>query len=184
MTKSFWSATAMVCLLASPVAAQTPATHPEPAEHKEALAKAELFAGYSLSRDDGETFNGFAASLNFNVNSWFGLGVETSGHYKSHDGVDLAKNSFLVGPRVSKRGGKVVPFAYVLGGIERSRVSIGSVAVSENDTAFAIGGGLDFEINAKWAFAIEGDQLLVRSHGDTHGTPRLSIGFVVMLGQK
>lgn len=185
MIRASLFAAGLVCLLAAPVWAQPAPSHEE---HKEAIPQVELFGGYSLSRDEGETFNGWAASVQFNLTNWLAIAAETSGHYKSLHGIDITKNSYLVGPRFSMRGSKVVPFVYALGGVERIKggVEVAHVVVSEseNETAFAIGGGIDIELSHKWAFAIEGDDLLASSHGSTHGTPRFSAGFVFHIGEK
>jgi len=195
MTRHSLCTAALVCLLgvpawaqtATPAAPQPDATH-APAEHAETIPLVEVFGGYSVSREEGEMFNGWAATLQVNLSRWLAIEGETSGHYKSLHGIDFSKNSFLVGPRLSMRGNKVVPFVYALAGVERIKggVEVAHVVVSESEseTAFALGGGFDIELSHRWALAIEGDGLMVRAHESTHWTPRFSAGLVLHLGER
>ncbi|MBK5255011.1 MAG: outer membrane beta-barrel protein [Vicinamibacteria bacterium] len=173
-------AVGMMCLMAGTVAASD--------GHEEAVPKAQLFAGYSLARESGTNAHGWASSLNFNVSRWLALGVETSGHYEKDHGASITKNSYLFGPRLSKRGGKIVPFVYALAGIERTKGKVEfddvSISAAENETAVALGGGLDIELSPRWALAFEIDDLLVRSEGSTHGTLRFSAGIVLNIGER
>ena len=108
-------------------------------EHKEAIPKAELFGGYSLAREDGKNVHGFAASVQFNLSNWLAVGAETSRHSETDHGATVTKSSYLVGPRFSRRGGKVVPFVYALGGIERTTggVKVGGVSISASESETA-----------------------------------------------
>lgn len=157
-------------------------------DHAESIPKFQVFGGYSAASDEGETFHGWAASGHYNFSKWLAVGVETSGHYKTVSGASVTKNSFLIGPRFSLRRGKVIPFVYAMGGIERTKggIEVAHVAISvtEDEKAAAIGAGIDIELSHRWAVALEADDLLVRSHGSTHGTLRFAAGIVLNIGEK
>jgi hypothetical protein len=48
----------------------------------------------------------------------------------------------------------------------------------------AFGGGFEIELSHKWALALKGDDLLVRTDGKTHGTFRFGAGVVFYIGEK
>ena len=113
---------------------------------------AEVFGGYSFFRADGsssirvgggENLNGWNASVCGNLNSWFGLAADFSGHYDSSSSTtelsppgvpgfpplptfsttvksDTNIFTFLVGPRLSyRKNERITPFAHVLLGASR-----------------------------------------------------------------
>src|SRR5215510_6064409 len=69
---------------------------------QESAPKAEIFGGYQYTRFDGGTnANGWNTSVTGNLNNWFGIVGDFSGHYV--DGVSL--HLFQVGPKFTYRGG-------------------------------------------------------------------------------
>lgn len=118
--------------------------------------KAEVFGGYSFFRaGGGDNLNGWNASVAGNVNSWFGLVADFSGHYdsaSSRSQLDFpglpgfpplpgsaitiqrktSVHTFLAGPRFSyRKNERITPFAHLLLGVSRRH--------SESETDF---GGL------------------------------------------
>jgi hypothetical protein len=109
--------------------------------------KAEVFGGYSYFRaDGGSDLHGWNASVSGNLNSWFGLVADFSGHYDSSSSrtelrfppfpgfpeipnfppVSILVNSntsvytFLAGPRFSyRKKERITPFAHALFGASR-----------------------------------------------------------------
>jgi hypothetical protein len=110
--------------------------------------KAEVFGGYSygnfgpaISGAGRTNLNGWNASLGVNMNRWFGLVSDFSGHYGSSNGtfpeffppiacpppgcpiVTIKENdkyhNFLFGPQFSLRTKKVTPFVHALFGGSR-----------------------------------------------------------------
>jgi opacity protein-like surface antigen len=108
--------------------------------------KAELFGGYSyensgatLSGTARTNLNGWNASLGVNLNRWFGLVSDFSGHYGSLNGpINFLPNlcvpagcasgtisehdkyhNFLFGPQFSLRAKKATPFVHALFGGSR-----------------------------------------------------------------
>ena len=137
--------------------------------------KAELFGGYSYLRlNPGQGLSGenvpggWHASIAGNVNNWFGVAGDFSGHYKEIGGVKTNTHSFLFGPRISYRNNeKVTPFAHVQFGAAR----VSGAGISENAFAMNFGGGVDVKISDKVAFRVgQFDYVLTRFDGPTSGT--------------
>jgi hypothetical protein len=110
MRKAFFSTT-LILLLTLPVMAQEELETP----------KAELFAGYSYA---GGNFHGWNASIAGNVNKWFGVVADFTGHSGGsidEDGFDEKQrvHSYHFGPRFSFRKKRVTPFVQALFGASR-----------------------------------------------------------------
>jgi len=120
-------------------------------------------------------FNGWNASGQYNLNSWFGVKADFSGHYGTlltatfptvivpsvfhFSSPSESSYNFLFGPAVSYRRHAYIPFAHALFGV--NHVSFGSVTVapglpspgptfslnSETHFAFALGGGVDIKVS-------------------------------------
>jgi len=147
--------------------------------------KGEVFGGYSYFRGDGGShLHGWNASITANLNRWFGVTADFSGHYNSERSsltvliprsedfasrVDATTNihNFLLGGTFSYRGHEsLIPFARVLAGFSRNRENVeyalatrnGIVAssYSNSDTAFAaaVGGGLDVKLSKSFALRV------------------------------
>ena len=152
---------------------------------------AELFGGYSLiHREGGSTLPGWHFAVNGNVNKWFSLVADFSGHYKSSSSrlrfnnlgsptfsskikLDEKIHTVMVGPRYSYRSKKrITPFAHTLFGVARTdenREAIigdtGFLSESHNTTSFAavFGAGLDVKLNNSLALrAFQADYLVSR----------------------
>lgn len=154
--------------------------------------KAEVFGGYSWA---GGNFHGFDTSVTGNVNSWFGVMGNFSGHYGSESFGAFREQqralSFLIGPRFALRKKKrVTPFVYALFGGVNYKVNVslsGQHLVSASDTGFnmALGGGLDVKVNERLAIrAFQLDYLRPHFFGDSHNRGRLAFGLVLRFGKK
>src|SRR5215212_1409906 len=100
--------TAILILMASPATTAQEVETP----------KAELFGGYSYA---GGNFHGWNASLAGNVNKWFGVVADFTGHYGGsidEDGFDEKQrvHSYHFGPRFYARRKRAMPFAHALFG--------------------------------------------------------------------
>ncbi len=144
--------------------------------------KAEVFAGYSFSRAEaggglsGINLNGWNAAITGNVNSWFGITADFSGHYGSTLlDAPINRHSFLFGPKLTYRGGdaKVSPFAHALFGAVRAHRGIANLPLGSplpllpaaTETAFgmALGGGVDYKVNDRVAIRlIQAEYLMTR----------------------
>ncbi|MEK6302834.1 MAG: outer membrane beta-barrel protein [Acidobacteriota bacterium] len=125
--------------------------------------KAEVFGGYSYLRADRVNFNGWNASVAGNLNSWFGLVADFSGHYDSAStrseftfpgfpGIppfpgsstivksEASFHTFLAGPRFSyRKNERITPFAHVLLGASRRHI--------DSEVDFGVLGRTFFSLN-------------------------------------
>ena len=158
--------------------------------------KVEVFGGYSYVHTDDALdldLHGWNASVAGNLNKWFGVKADFSGHY---DGVDLSPgvradvsaHLFLVGPQFTYRQSDTwQPFAHVLVGAARTHISVptatGRTRVSDTDFAVAVGGGLDAHIAKHLAIRLfQADYVYVNTDIDGTNNFRLSTGLVLRLG--
>ncbi|MCI0487794.1 MAG: porin family protein [Blastocatellia bacterium] len=175
---------------------------------------AELFGGYSFIHKEGdETLHGWHFSVNGNLNKWFGLVADFSGHYDSSESrfrTSLTNLPFfssdfkseerihtaMVGPRFSYRDKeKITPFAHTLFGVARKHDESLSILndtdrffFSDNSTkfAFALGGGLDVKLSNTIALrVIQADYLVSRlGFNNNRHNLRASAGIVFRFGNK
>ena len=147
---------------------------------QEETPKADIFGGYSLLHSGGlfgDNDSGWNASVTGNLNRWFGLTADLSGHYDNgaHD------HNFLFGPTVSYRQRKITPFAHLLLG--DSHASGGGF--SDNAFATALGGGVDWNATPRVAVRlIQADWLQTHFASDTQNNGRFSFGVVFRFGEK
>ena len=160
--------------------------------------KAEIFGGYSYLRvNPGQGIKGdnipggWQASIAGNVNNWFGIAGDFSGHYGNPDfgtgvSVKTRVHTYTFGPRISYRNNdRVTPFAHVtFGGAHLSGPSI----PSKNGFAMTLGGGVDAKVNDHFAIRIgQFDYILTRFDGPVSGKTasqhnfRYSAGIVIRL---
>jgi hypothetical protein len=158
--------------------------------------KAEVFGGYSLFHtiSPENSLHGWNASVTGNVNSWFGVVGDFSGHYASPSlriltvsiptGLERTAYCFLVGPQFAYRGSNsVVPFAHVLFGGLRSSEGLFGFNYSNTAMATAIGGGIDLRLSDTIAIrAIQADYVMARSEGEVQNNVRLSAGVIFRFG--
>ena len=162
------------------------------ASAQEEVPKAEVFGGYSWAGGD---FHGWGASVTGNVNRWFGVTADSSGHYSGGEpGVVRIReraHSLLVGPRFSLRRKRATTFAYALVGGVRFRGELSaptlSLFVADEDTGFnmALGGGLDVKVSRRVSVrAFQLDYLRPTFFGEAHNRGRLAFGLVLRLGRR
>jgi opacity protein-like surface antigen len=163
-----------------------------PAPAQEGVPKAEVFGGYSWAGGD---FHGWDASVTGNVNRWFGVTADFSGHYSDGEpGVVRERqraHSFLFGPRLSLRRKRANAFAYALfGGVHfRDEVSAPAFNFSESasDSGFnmVLGGGLDVRLTRRVALrTFQLDYMRPTFFGEAHHRGRLAFGLVLHLGSR
>jgi opacity protein-like surface antigen len=172
--------------------------------------KVELFGGYSYFRGErGRNLHGWNGSITANLNKWFGLVADVSGHYDSlsfrftgqqnnQNNISIfdsktSKYTILVGPRLSYRNSsRLVPFAHALFGVTRDHEDSTTLSndfssifkSNESGFAMAVGGGLDVELNRNLALRIiQADYSLTRVNGTQHNA-RISTGLVFRFGSK
>lgn len=153
------------------------------------VPRAEGFGGYSYARASDEGVHGWSATLGYNFTWHLEVEAEVSAHYGSFDnGTELGRQSFLAGPRLNFRTGRVTPFVRALAGAVRTStgITVQNVHISarETDLGGAAGGGLDVALGRHWGLRLQGDYFLVRADGETVGDPRAAFGVSYRLGAK
>ena len=124
-------------------------------------AKLEAYGGYYYARFNvnasavggapSETFNGNGGGVQveYNANNWLGVVGDMAGY-----GATATTNgalvgggfTYLLGPRLNLRRGKITPFAQTLFGGIWTTDGIGHSA-SENNFAMTAGGGIDIKVS-------------------------------------
>jgi hypothetical protein len=105
--------------------------------------KAEVFAGYSYSSYDDSGIDridgqGWHLSAAGNVNDWFGIEGDASGHYEGGRSVHYLQ----AGPRFTYRGDRASVFAHTLTG-----VTFVDAIGNGTDWVLTFGGGVDVKVN-------------------------------------
>ena len=149
--------------------------------------RGEAFGGFTYERVDISVVNvnayGWHFAVNGNFHPHFGIEGEISGAYGSTLGVNFQNYTFLGGPRVMGQFDKGTVFAHALFGYDHARAQ---GAFSENDFAWAAGGGVDYNINKTWAWRVaQVDYLQIRVREPLNFTSnsfRFSTGIVAKWG--
>ncbi len=148
----------------------------------------ELFGGYSYARGlTGEfnLWNGWNAAITNNINSWFSIVTDISGHngspFERVLGIVTRKTVYTVtfGPQFSVRvNERIIPFARGLVGFSHVRDDF---FVKESDTglAWGFGGGLDVKVAEHIALRVaQVDYGRIRVFGEGSNNLRVSVGVV------
>lgn len=112
--------------------------------------KVEAFGGYSYVHISDSSvnlstgLNGGSGSVSFNPNNWLGVVADFGGYEGSQSGFNGTLYSYLFGPKIAFRSGRITPFAQALFG--GAHASVGSS--SENAFAMALGGGVDANVTS------------------------------------
>jgi opacity protein-like surface antigen len=116
-----------------------------------------------------------------------GLVLDLSGHDGSFAGADLGQLALMAGARWSPSSGRFRPFAEgLLGGVRTSvSVDVGGASLSDADSNWgvALGGGLDYGLNTRWALRALVHLRFVHGEGAWDTDPRLAVGAVFRLGR-
>ena len=146
---------------------------------------AEVFGGYSLLHAHtlvgDHNASGWDGSIAGNFNRWFGLKADFSGHYTSIAGIAVRDHNFLFGPQISYRTDKLTPFAHLLlGGSHLS-----GDFPSDTSLAWALGGGVDWNVLPRVAVRlVQADLLQTRFGDDNQNNGRFSFGVIFKFGGK
>jgi hypothetical protein len=137
--------------------------------------KAEVFTGYSFTSYDNSGVDrveghGWHIAANGNVNRWFGIEGDLSGHYENGRSVHYAQG----GVRFTHRGERVSPYAHALtGGAFIDALGQGV------DWVITVGGGVDVKVNDRISIrAIQADYTPTILLDGTQHNARISSGIV------
>lgn len=165
------------------------------AAHAQESPRFDVFAGYSYVRENPSgpvssfSLNGGSASLTYHWKDWVS-GVADFGAYHNGNilgsGVDGTLSTYLFGPKFTYRSyHHFTPFAETLFGVAHAGASIAGGSSSQNAFAMALGVGVDYRLNSRFALRpLQVDYLLTRF---PEGTPnnqsqnnlRASTGIVI-----
>jgi outer membrane immunogenic protein len=173
-----------------------------PVTAQEQAPKLEVYGGYSYARFNvnasavggtaSETFNGNGGGgqLEYNANHWLGVVGDLGGY-----GATATTNgalvggafTYLAGPRVNFRHGKVTPFAQTLFGGIRTTDGIGRSG-PENNLAMTAGGGVDFKVSRHVSVRpVQAEYLMTKlpdSLNNRQDNLRVGAGVVFRLGRE
>ncbi len=171
--RKFSASAALLVLLSAPTMAQN-------------TPEAEVFGGFSTYLHDPHTMRGWSASVNGNVNRFLGIKGDSSGFYKTENGLRLTLHTFTVGPQLSYRENRrIVPFAHALFGVAHASAGFQDLAYSRSSFAMNFGGGMDWVVHKNVAIRVVQTDLLVTYLGQDASTDgRISAGIVVRFGSK
>jgi hypothetical protein len=135
--------------------------------------RGEVFFGYSYFRaePEGQNLNGWEGSVTGNITRWFGIEGDFAGHYgRPKDqfgfiirGVHINQYTFMGGPKLILRTGRVSPFVHALIGGARAGTNEFGLESSQFAMAAALGGGVDLEISKYIAIRpVQADYLVTR----------------------
>jgi len=153
----------------------------------------EIFGGYSYIKVNeggaGTSYDlqkGWSASISPNLNRWFGLTADFSGHYETVGGTATRIHLFTFGPRFSiRRSERFTPYFHVLAG--GTRISTSFPTINASDTGFAGIGGGGFDVHVGDRFSVRMGQLdyvVTRFSGRYQHDFRYSAGVVFRFGSK
>jgi opacity protein-like surface antigen len=170
-----------------------------PVRAQEDFQKFELYGGFDFLRVNfnakvsgqplSASFNGYGGggNLEYNVNNWVGVVGDLEGNYfpEADGGADF---SYLFGPRVNFRRGRVMPFAQaVFEGIATTD-TIGGGAGYQNVFGLAAGGGVDIRVSSHFAIRpAQAEYLLTKlpdGLNNRQNNFRFSSGVVFLFGGK
>jgi hypothetical protein len=159
--------------------------------------KIEVFGGFSYLRTAANSnVNGWNAQAAYNMKNWIGIVADVGGLYQtmSNDtrrpGAKLT--SFMFGPQLSDRAGKITGFVHALIGATRlgAGFNLGRGGVSDTSTNFSMvfGGGIDANLNKLISVRLfQADYDMIRaenpvtSQKEGRNNFRLSMGIVFKL---
>src|SRR5208282_851477 len=171
-------------------------------EAQDQTSKLEAYGGYYYARFNvnanlpgvapSATYNGNGGGgqLEYNVNHWLGVVVDLGG-YGATSTVSGAlvggAFTYLFGPRVNFRHGKVTPFAQTLFGGIRTTDGIGHSG-PENNLARTAGGGIDFKVSKRVSVRPAQAEYFMTKIPDglnnRQDNLRLGAGIVIRLGRE
>lgn len=174
--------------------------------YESTVPAASIFFGYSYLNfstndltDARQHANGWEASVSSNLNQWFALELDISGHYRNFDYftgnipglpryVSVAAYrdySYLAGPRINY--GPVYVHA-LFGGDRLSGSALGTPS-AQTGFAGALGGGIQYPVNERIAFRAGADYIwtthnIADGSSVTNNNFRASFGVVFNLGHR
>ncbi len=174
-----------------------------PAGAQDQPSKFEAYGGYYYARFNvnanvpgiapSATYNGNGGGgqLEYNANRWLGVVGDLGGFYATSSGNGSFAGgvfTYLFGPRVNFRRGKVTPFAQVLFGGVRTTDGIAQSTGTENNFAMTAGGGIDFKVSRHVSVRpIQAEYFMTKipdGLNNRQNNLRVGAGIVIRLGRE
>jgi outer membrane protein with beta-barrel domain len=168
---------------------------------QEEPAKVEAYGGYYYARFNvnasaaggasSETFNGNGGGgqVEYNVNRWLGVVADLAGYgatSTTNGALVGGAFTYLFGPRLNFRHGKLTPFAQTLFGGILTSDGIGQSG-SENSFAMTAGGGLDVTVSRHLSVRpVQAEYFMTKipdGLNNRQNNLRIGAGIVVRLGK-
>jgi len=154
------------------------------------INKGEFFGGFMHKRTEGIGLNGINVAGTYNFHKYLGIKGDFSWGTGSPADVPSVESysltTYMGGIQIkdnSKDGSMVKPFAHVLLGIQREKISYNLTEVvyaSSSGFSMAIGGGIDIKVSDRVSIrAIQYDYNPVWRDGNRGDTNRFSFGVVI-----
>lgn len=153
--------------------------------------RVEISGGYSFLdanvNGTGGSFhlNGGNVSATENLNQWFGGRLEFNAFGGTESGTNVTAQTITYGPVFAYRKfERFTPFGHVqIGAIHASQ---GYLGISQSATKFALatGGGVDINLNERFAVRVQGDYLMSRFLSLRQDNLAVSTGLVVRFGRR
>jgi opacity protein-like surface antigen len=120
-----------------------------------------------------------------NLNDWFGGRIEFNAFNGSVAGTNVSLQTITYGPVFSYRKfERITPYGHVQFGAVHA--SEGYLGISQSAFKFAMtgGGGVDFNLNPRFAVRVQGDYLMTRFLDLRQDNLQFAAGLVVKLGHR
>jgi hypothetical protein len=158
----------------------------------------EVFGGYSYLHPSAPDLDahGWEAAGTYNLNRWFGLKADFSGHYWGVENTAFQehqrRHTFLFGPQLSWRRSRGTLFAHGLLGVQHMGVDAHfippvpgpDISATENSFAVTVGGGGDLNLGHRLAWRVAQVDYLHKSGLGPRSNVRVSTGLVFRFGEK
>lgn len=130
---------------------------------------------------DSLNLNGWNASVSGYFTKYLGISGDFSGAYGTPFGVSTKLHTFMFGPIVHfPNSSKITPFAHALFGGAHLNASAFELSGAQTKFAWAAGGGLDANLNSRFAVRLaQVDFLQTRFVDLTQNNFRYSAGIVI-----
>jgi opacity protein-like surface antigen len=173
-----------------------------PMQAQEQVSKLEVYGGYYYARFNvnanvpgiapSATYkgNGGGGQFEYNANHWLGVVGDLGGFYATSSGSGAFAGvafTYLLGPRVNFRRGKVTPFAQALFGGVWTTDGIAQSTGPENNFAMTAGGGIDFKVSKHVSVRpVQAEYFMIRipdGLNNRQNNLRVGTGIVLRLGR-
>jgi opacity protein-like surface antigen len=151
----------------------------------------EINGGYSYLRANlngpGGSFdlNGGNVSVTENLNHWFGGRIEFNAFSGGVGGTNVSAETITYGPVFSyRKHERFTPYGHVQFGAVHGSVGYLGISASAFKFAMAPGGGVDINLNPRFAIRVQGDYLMTRFLDLRQDNLQFSTGLVIHFGRK